>query len=321
MKKLAILGSIHPAAMALVEARADIETRVAPGTHLPPDEILEVARDANAIAVRNAILRKDLLEEIPGLEIISRHGVGCDSVDVDWMSARGKPVAIAAGANDSSVAEHTMAMILTLARDLAHQHQGVKDADWTVRERVRPFDIRGKTLLIVGFGRIGSSVAPLANAFGVEVLAYDPYVTIRASDVEQVATLSEGLARADIVTVHTPLNVETRGLIGRDEIAALREGALLINHARGGICDEHAVADALKSGHLAGHGVDVYVGEPVDPENPLLSAPNTLMTPHSASMTPQGMKAMATIMIQNILDHFDGCLKPHMVFNAKELGL
>ncbi|MEL6998860.1 MAG: hydroxyacid dehydrogenase [Pseudomonadota bacterium] len=321
MKKLTILGSIHPDAMALAEARPDVEVTVAPGIHLPPDEILAVAEGAHAIGVRNAILRKDLLQQLPDLEIISRHGVGCDSIDVDWMSAHGKPVAIAVGGNDSSVAEHTLAMMLTLARDLANQHEGVAAADWAVRQRVRPFDIRGKTLLIVGFGRIGSRVAPLAKAFGMEVIAHDPYVTVTADGVEQVATLSEGLARADVVTVHTPLNAETRGLIGAQALATMPPGALLINNARGGICDETSVAEALISGHLAGHGVDVFDGEPVDPANPLLTAPNTLMTPHSASMTPQGMRAMATIMIQNILDHFDGRLSPTMVFNRKELGL
>ena len=321
MKKLTILGAIHPDAMALAQSREDISITVVHPLHVSRETLEWSTRGSHAIAVRAAKLDADLLSRIDNLEILSRHGVGCDSIDVGWMSANGKPVAIAVGGNDRSVAEHTMGMILSLSRDLIPQNEAMRDADWTVRGRVAPSDIEGETLLIAGYGRIGSRVAVLAQAFGMRVLAYDPYVEVFAEGVTRVTDLHAGLAEADAVTVHTPLNTETRGLIGAPELAALRPGAILINNARGGICDEAAVADALKSGHLKGHGVDVFDGEPVDPANPLLSAPNTLMTPHSASMTRQATRMMATIMIQNIFDHFDGCLKPEMVFNRKELGL
>lgn len=321
MKKLTILGAIHPDAMALAQSREDVSITVVHPLHVSHETLEWSTRGAHAIAARAARLDADLLAGIPELEIISRHGVGCDSIDVDWMSANGKPVAIAVGGNDRSVAEHTMGMILSLSRALIPQNEALRDADWTVRSRVAPLDIEGQTLLIAGYGRIGRRVATLAQAFGMRVLAYDPYVATLADGVERVTDLQAGLASADVVTVHTPLNAETRGLIGAKELAAMPQGAILINNARGGICDETAVAEALKSGHLKGHGVDVFDGEPVDPANPLVSAPNTLMTPHSASMTLQSTRAMATIMIQNIFDCFDGCLKPEMIFNRKDLGL
>ena len=321
MKKLTILGAIHPDAMALAQSRKDVSITVVHPLHVSRETLEWSTRGAHAVAVRAAALDADMLARIENLEIISRHGVGCDSIDVDWMSANGKPVAIAVGGNDRSVAEHTLGMILTLSRDLLAQNAALGDADWTVRSRVDPRDIEGETLLIAGYGRIGRRVAVLAQAFGMRVLAYDPYVEEYAEGVERITDLSQGLAEADAVTVHTPLNAETRGLIGAGELAAMRPGGILINNARGGICDEVSVAEALHSGHLRGHGVDVFDGEPVDPANPLLSAPNTLRTPHSASMTRQATRSMATIMIQNIFDCFDDRLRPEMVFNRKELGL
>ena len=321
MKKLTILGAIHPDAMALAESRDDVSITLVHPNFTPRETLEWTTRGAHGIAVRGARLDADLLAGIPELEIVSRHGVGCDTVAVDWMSANGKPVAIAVGGNDRAVAEHTLGMILTLSRDLIPQNEAMRQADWTVRERVAPSDIEGKTVLIVGYGRIGKRVAPLAQAFGLRMLAYDPYVDHYADGVERVTDLNAALPDVDIVTVHTPLNNETRGIIGPTQLTTMPEGAILINNARGGICDEEAVAAALKSGHLGKYGTDVFGVEPATTDNPIISAPNTLMTPHSASMTPQAMRSMGLIMIQNIFDQFDGCLKPEMVFNRKELGL
>jgi D-3-phosphoglycerate dehydrogenase len=261
------------------------------------------------------------LASAPGLEIVSRHGVGCDSVDVDWMSARGLSVAISAGANDRSVAEHTLGMMLALSRDLLRQTEGLRRADWSVRERQRAFDLGGKTLLVVGYGRIGRRVAALAQALGMQVVARDPYLSDFAPGVLVAGTLDEGLAMADAVSLHVPLTAETRGMIGAQALAAMKPGALLINCARGGIVDEPAVAGALHAGHLAGYGADVFGVEPVDPANPILAAPNVVLSPHSAASTPEGMRAMGMRAIRNVLDCFDGRLSPEMVFNRRELGL
>ena len=321
MKKLTILGAIHPDAMALAESRDDVSITLVHPNRVPRETLEWSTRGAHAIAVRDSRLDSDLLAGIKGLEIVSRHGVGCDSVDVEWMSTNGKPVAIAAGANERTVAEHTLAMILTLARKLIPQHQAMCGTDWSVRDQVAPFDIEEKTLLIVGCGRIGRRVVPLAQAFRMQVIAYDPYVDSLPEGVSRADDLQSALQGADFVSVHTPLNDETRNIIGPAQLTAMPPGGILINNARGGICDEEAVAEALTTGHLAGYGTDVFSAEPVTPDNPILSAPNTLMTPHSASMTPQALRALGTIMIQNIFDHFDGCLKPERVFNRKELGL
>lgn len=321
MPRLTILGAIHPDGMALLDQRPDVDVTVVEAT-LPPRGAIEAAvRGTNAIEVRTARIDAPLLEMAPDLRIVSRHGVGCDSVDVDWMSARGLPVAISAGGNDRSVAEHTIGMMLGLARDFERQTAYTRRADWSVREAPRAYDLDGRTLLVVGHGRIGSRVAELARAFGMRVIARDPYVKRFPEWVEVAPSLGDGLAEADIVTVHTPRNPETIDLIGAPEIAAMRAGALLINCARGGIVNERAAADALHSGHLGGYGADVFDIEPADAANPVLTAPNTILTPHSAAMTPEGMRKMGMIAIQNVLDCFDGCLRPEMIFNRKELGL
>ena len=275
----------------------------------------------NAIAVRTTKIDAPLLEMCPDLKIISRHGVGCDSVDVAWMSERDLPVAIAVGGNDRSVAEHALGMMLGLAKDFARQTDFTQRADWSVRETHKGFDLEGRTLLILGYGRIGTRTAELALALGMNVMAYDPYVDIYPSGVTRVNALKDGLADADIVSIHVPKYDQTTPLVGAAEIDIMRPGTILINCARGGIADEAAVAKALQDGHLGGYGCDVFNVEPAGPENPILAAPNTILTPHSAAMTPQGMRRMGMIGLQNVLDCFDGCLKPEMIFNRKELGL
>lgn len=320
MKTVAVLGTHHPDAMALLDAREDVRTVVVENAEPEAQAIAAAIAGCHGIAVRSAKLTADLLALAPDLQAVSRHGVGCDSIDVAWLTARKLPMMIATGANTVSVVEHVFMMMLALARQLSRQDGAMQAGEWSRRGEAKTLELRGKTLLIVGCGRIGSQIVPVARAFGMEALAADPYITAFPDGVESV-TLAEGLTRADIVTVHTPLNPETRGLIGTPELAALRPGALVVNCARGGIVSEEAAAEALRSGHLAGFGVDVFDPEPLDPKNPLLGAPNTVMTAHTAAFTPEAMRRMATMCIQNILDVFDGRTNPENVFNRTELGL
>jgi len=321
MPRLTILGAVHPDAMALLAARPDIEVTLLEAAMPPRAEVEAAVAGTDAIEVRRVKIDAGLLELAPDLQVVSRHGVGCDSVDVAWMSERGRPVAIAAGGNDRAVAEHTLGMILGLARELERQTIATRNSDWSVATTLRSFDIEGRTLLVVGYGRIGSRVAELAQAFGMRVIARDPYVDDFAEGVEVAGTLEAGLREADIVTVHTPKTPETIDFIGAAEIATMPPGAILINCARGGLVNEAATAAALRSGHLGGFGCDVFTVEPAGPGNPLLAAPNTILTPHSAAMTPRSIRRMGMIAIQNVIDCFDGCLKPEMIFNRKELGL
>lgn len=321
MTRLTILGAVHPDAMTLLDARPDIAVTVVANSLSPRAEIEAAVRGADAINVRTTPIDAPLLEMCPDLKIVSRHGVGCDNVDVAWMSRHRLPVAISVGGNDRSVAEHTLGMMLGLAKDFQRQTDAVRSADWSIRETHRGFDLEERTLLILGYGRIGRRVAELALAFGMRVFAYDPFVETYAAGVTRETDLSAALSRADIVSIHVPKKEDTAPLLGPAEISAIRPGAILINCARGGIAHEDAIAEALGTGHLAGYGSDVFSTEPAPKTNPILSAPNTLLTPHSAAMTPQGMRRMGMISIQNVLDCLDGCLKPEMVFNREALSL
>lgn len=317
--RMTILGAVHEDAMALIEARDDIDLTIVHEAMAPRDEIMDAIRGAEGINVRTARLEEDMLAEVPDLRIVSRHGVGTDSVAVAHMTSRGLPVAIAVGGNDRSVAEHTLGMMLHLARNMPGMDRTVRENDWTVRPTLGNFDLEDRTVLVVGYGRIGSRVAELAQAFGMRVIARDPYVNDFAPGIEVASTLEGGLAEADIVTVHVPKNAETTGIINRDTLDEMRPGTILINCARGGICDEAAVAEALHSGHLRSYGCDVFSSEPDTTGNPILDAPNTLLSPHYAASTPQGMRRMGMISVQNVLDCFDGKLRPEMVFNRAEL--
>jgi len=243
-------------------------------------------------------------------------------VDVEALTARGIPLALAVGANAVSVAEHTMALVLALAKRLFLHDRATRAGRWAVRHELRAADIAGSALLIVGLGRIGRLVAPRALAFGMRVHAYDPYVEraiIEASGCVPVADLHAVLPEMDVVTLHCPLTPETAGMIGGRELGLMKGSAFLVNCARGGIVDEPALHDALASGAIAGAGLDVFAAEPVDSANPLFALDNVVTSPHIAGVTAEAAERMAIAAARNVLAAFDGVLGPDAVVNTEVL--
>jgi D-3-phosphoglycerate dehydrogenase len=245
----------------------------------------------------------------PGLRVIARHGAGVDGIDLAAAEARGLTVTRAAGANSRSVAEHAMALMLAMLKDLPAVQSGMRDGLWEKTSRMTR-DVDGVSLGIVGYGAIGSKVARMAEAFGMRVAAYDPLLPAGPlpGPGERVADLGTLLARAEVLSLHCPLDATTRGLIGAAELALLPRGAILVHTARGGIVDETALLAALDAGHLAWAGVDVFEKEPLDLASPLRGHPRVLPTPHLAANTPRGAVGMSTGAAESIVAVLEGRL-------------
>lgn len=241
------------------------------------------------------------------LRHIAKHGVGTNDIDVQAATRLGIPVSITAGSNGQSVAEHALALMLALVKDLTHQDGLIRDGVWD-KNRYHGRELRGQQLALVGFGFIGQTVARMAQALGMTVSAYDPHAPdaafsdgiLRESDLDRL------LAQADIVSLHCPLTPETRNLIDARRIALMKRGAYLVNTARGEVVGEEALIEALQTGQLAGAGLDSFAIEPPDPDNPLFKLPNTIVTPHVAGVTLDARRAMSVCAAENVLKTLRG---------------
>jgi D-3-phosphoglycerate dehydrogenase / 2-oxoglutarate reductase len=258
----------------------------------PHQQLVQNPTDADLARADAAIVRaayrvdRELLDRMPALKVIARTGVGTDLVDVREANRRGIPVVITPGSNTASVAEGVYSHLLALVKKLSTLTALVREGRWEQRSDVAVGDLEGFTLGIVGYGRIGRRVARIAEAFDLNVLAYDPFAEVPA-DI-RCGTVEELLARSDFSTLHVPLTPENRNLINAERIALMPTGAVLINCSRGGLVDLDAANDALSSGHLAGLGLDAYDPEPPT-HHPVYDHENVVLTPHLMGFTRQGM--------------------------------
>ena len=318
-KKILFIQRVHECGHALAAVRDDIEIDIYQGRD--PTEIKRRIVDADAIVVRTAVIDRAVIDTGKRLAIISRHGVGYDAVDIEAAAQRSIPVTITPLANSVSVAEHAMFMLLALAKNARENDTAVRDDRFEpARTSMKPLDLAGRNLLIIGFGRTGSRVAPRALGFGMHVHAYDPYVdraVMEAAGCTAVDDVHAVLPEMDAVTVHTPLNDETRGIIGAKELASMKRTAFVVNTARGGVVDEDALVDALEGKRIAGAGLDVFEVEPAPPrpDHPLLAFDNVIVSPHCAGVTVESSMRMAEYSVRNVLDCFDGRLDPEVVVN------
>ena len=244
-----------------------------------------------------------VLRAAPDLRIVAKNGAGVDSVDMEAARAQGVAVAVAQAANAPAVAEHALALMLALVRQLHQLDQQVRAGGWA-GSNWQGRDFRGATVGIVGYGAIGRATAQLAAALGAKVLVLRP--AGQADDFDCEPDLRQLLPRVDILSLHCPLTEQTRGLIGAKELALLRPGSLLINTARGPVVDEAALLAALESGHLGGAGLDTFDIEPLPQGHPLARLPQVLLTPHVAGVTRQAALRVATLTAANIVDHLAG---------------
>ena len=289
------------------------------GWTLPADKLVARYPDIDAIMVRTNKIPADMMAQMPNLKIVSKHGVGCDNIDVTYVRANNIAVAIAVDANADSVAEHTLMFMLMLAKN-PHEMDRVVREDYSLRKETKAVDIGARTVLIVGYGRIGTRVARLCATFGMNVLIHDTKFTgteTKIDGYEVVHDIDEALSRSDILTVHIPLTNQTASLFGHNKLRMMPAGSYVVNCARGGIIDEAAIRDLTQTGHLAGAAFDVFSHEPILPENPILEAKNTLLSAHTAAFTSEGLERMASQAGQNICDHFNGTLSEDNIYKLE----
>ncbi|MFC0410320.1 hydroxyacid dehydrogenase [Roseomonas elaeocarpi] len=318
MPNVLIMRPIHDDAIALLRAAPGVTVEVVP--KLTPEAMADALPRADGIIVRTNVVDAAMAAQAPNLQIVARHGVGYDLIDIPGMTERGVFVTITPEANAGSVAEHALMLMLACARRTVQYDQRVRAMGWGVTPELPTRDIAGMTVLILGFGRIGTRVARLCAAFGLRVTVYDPFIpvgTIRGSGYEAVVDLNEALGQADIVTLHCPSSEATRGTVNAGFLGAMKRGAFFINTARGKLVDEDALADALRSGQVGMAGIDVVVQEPAVASNPLLTAPNCILAPHIAASTDEGTRRMAMSAAQSVLDCFNGVLPADVIVNPE----
>jgi len=319
MPHVLIAGKIHRSGLDLIADAAGVTFDLVEDTG--PDSYLPYLGAAEGLVLRTQPLTAAILAGAGRLQVVSRHGVGYDAVDVAALSARGIPLAIVGDVNSRSVAEHAMMLMLACAKSLTAADRAVRAGDWGWRDGYGGRELHGGRLLIVGYGRTGRLLAALAAGFGMTVAAYDPFLdAARAPDgsVALVGDLGAALAAADFVSLHAPKG--ERPVLGAAEIARMKPGAVLVNTARGEAIDGAALLDALESGRIAAAGLDVFTVEPPGLHDPLTRHPRVIATPHVAGLSVTSTERMAVVAVRNVLDFFAGRLDPGLVVNAATLG-
>lgn len=297
----------------LKEQAPDVQIYIA--DNQDPNNYLDQMKDTDAIIVRVAKCDGHAIENSPNLKVIGRTGVGYDSVDVKKATELGIPVVITPGANSRSVAEHAIAMMVSLSKCLYEYQLEMCKGNWEIRNARKAFEFEGKRVGILGMGAIGREVCKMAQGLGMEVLGYDPFLSrekIESLGAEYFENYEELLCKADFVTVHVPLTDETRGMISMKQMKEMKKSAIIINCSRGGIVDEKDLYNALTEGIIGGAGLDVYGQEPVDMNNPLLTLENVVASPHSAAQTQEAVIKMARMCVKGCLAILDGKKWPYV---------
>ncbi len=315
-KKILLPTEMARAGWAVLDGRDDLEA-IPFGPEMPTEAFHEHLATASGVGLWGRPFPAAAIAAAPHLEVVSRIGVGYDAVDVPALSARFIPLFIAGTANSVSVAEQALFFMFHLARNGTAQDRIVRDGNWGGKYAHKLFDLYGKTLVIIGFGRIGTRLAARCRALEMDVHIHDPFVPediIRARGCTPAPDLDAALAKADFVSIHCPKKPDTIGLINAARLAKMKPTAFLVNTARGGIIDEPALHAALSTGKLAGAGLDVFETEPA-PKNPLFDLPNVILAPHMAGVTQEALDRMAIACVRNLLSAIDGKPEAENVVN------
>lgn len=303
--RVLVTDTLAEEGLSLLRAEPDLEVVVA--TKLDPTALRDALHDADGIVIRSGTqLTAEVLRDQPRLKVIVRAGVGVDNIDVPSATRQGIVAMNTPGGNTISTAEHTLALILALSRNVAPANVSLKAGKWE-RNKFTGSQLAGKTLGVIGLGRVGQAVAKRAIGFDMKVVGYDPFLTAERAlehGIESVPQLDELWGQCDYITIHTPLSAETRHLIGARELGLMKPGVRLINCARGGLIDEEALVAALDAGKVAGAAVDVFDPEPPPAGHPLVAHPKVLVTPHLGASTEEAQISVAVEAARLLIDYF-----------------
>ena len=321
MPKLLLAGTFHPDTALLLAERPDVEVT----TLVEPTEqqLIEAIPGMDGLVLRTTIFGAEACAKADRLKVISRHGVGYDNIDVAAATAHGLPVAVVGEANSNAVCEHAFMLMLATVKDALLLDNAVRRADYARRNAMTAGEVADKTILIVGFGRIGTRMARRCAAFDMKVIVADPFVprrVIQGLGYEYVEDFRDVLDRCDILSLHMPGNHDGSPVMGGQEFSRMRKGAVVINTARGTLLDEDALYQALTNGTLTAAGLDVTRDEPPHPDLALLKLDNVLLSPHIAGVTREAFRAMGLRAVQNCLDAFDGKLDDYYLVNPEVLA-
>lgn len=298
--KFVMTQAVCPEGLALLDGVADVYV----ADNQDPNNYLDQMQDADALIVRIAKCDGNAIANSPNLKVIGRTGVGYDSVDVAAATARGIPVIITPGANNRSVAEHAVAMMFALSKNLVEAQNEMCAGNWEIRGAKKAFELEGKTVGVLGLGAIGRETAKICQGCGMKLAGYDPFMSreqIEALGAVYYENYEDLLRESDVVTIHVPLTDKTRDMIAKPQLEMMKKTALVINCSRGGIINEADLVQALKDGVIAGAGTDVYCSEPPTTEDPLLNCPNLVASPHSAAQTREAVIKMAQMCVKGCL--------------------
>jgi D-3-phosphoglycerate dehydrogenase len=298
--KILISDNLSKMGVDLLKRYEQLEVDV--NTGLKPEELKKIIGSYQGLIVRSETkVTADILSAADNLKVIGRAGTGVDNIDVPVATEKGIVVMNAAAGNSVTTAEHTISLMMSLARKIPQAHLKLKGGKWD-KKSFMGVELAGKTLGIIGLGNIGKIVASRANGLQMKVLAYDPFITkeVATRSGIELGTLDEIFHRADFITVHTPLTDETRGIVGKAAFEKMKDGVRIINCARGGLVDEAALYDAIKSGKVAGAALDVFVTEPVPNDHPLLTLDEVIVTPHLGASTGEAQDAVAVTIADQV---------------------
>lgn len=318
MYKILVTQAIHPDGMRLLESKANVRVLSA----IKQDIFKKEAHDKDAIIIRLGGINADVIENCPNLKVIAKHGVGLDGIDVSTATQRKIPVIFAPGGNINSVAEHTIAMMLSITRDLRRADNATRKGDFSFRNHSKMVDLKNKILGIIGYGRIGKEVAKKCkSAFNMKIMVYDPYIENKEEfEVEFVDNLCELFKIVDIVSLHIPSTDKNKGLVDYRFLKLLGKKGYLINCARGDLINQIDLTKALKNNIIAGAAIDVFKEEPPDFKEDLFSCDNILFSPHMAALSEESVKNVSLMVAKGVIDVLEGKI-PKNIANREELNI